>query len=149
MFVRCFKQEAIRLPNLQNGGWKPGPCFVPPLLSHTSATWPPAKGVAGPLQHPRASNSFLSVSQLTFLTSWVGWLENPRDPHVIASPALGLQLHITMPGFRFLTWVLEVKCKSPYLQGKHLIHRAISPVPDTIFSLNLALVTTETNYMIF
>lgn len=118
-------------------------------LSHTSATWPPAKGVAGPSQHPRASNSFLSVSQLTFLTSWVGWLENPRDPHVIASPALRLQLHITMPGFRFLTWVLEVKCKSPYLQGKHLIHRAISPVPDTIFSLNLALATTETNYMIF
>lgn len=73
-----------------------------PCLSHMA----PAKGAAGPSQHPRTSHSFLSVSQLTFLTSWVGCLVNPRDPHATASPALGLQLHTTMSGFCFLTWVL-------------------------------------------
>lgn len=89
-----------------------------PYLSHMA----PAKGAARLSQHPRTANSFLSVSQLAFLTSWFGWLVNPRDPQVTASPALGLQLHITMPGFCFLTWILGVKYKSPCLQGKHLIH---------------------------
>lgn len=145
MFASCFKQEAVGLPNLQNGGWKPRPCFVPPLLSHSSATWPPAKGAAGPSQHPRTSNSFLSVSQLTFLTSWVGWLANPRDLHVTASPALGLQLHITMPGF----------CSGSQMQISMLTRQTPYPqshLPSTrhdFLFLNLALATTETNYMIF
>lgn len=75
--------------------------FVPPLLPHASATWPPPKELRGPHSLPGRLIVF-SVC----LTSWVGCLANPRDPHATASPALGLQLHITMPGFCFLTWVL-------------------------------------------
>lgn len=74
----------------------------------------------------------------------------PQGSTCDCTPALGLQLHSTMPGFCFLTWVLGITRKSSRLQGKHLPHRAIPPVPDMIFfPLNLALDTIQTNYITF
>lgn len=56
----------------------------------------------------------------------IGLKFTERHSPISASPELGLQ-HAPLYVF---TWVLGIKCISLYLQGKHSVNGAISPVSE-------------------
>lgn len=67
---------------------------------------------------------------------WTRWPESPRDPPVSISPALGLQVCATMPGFLQVCW--GPKLRSSCFYGRHFTRWAISLAPcfclDMVFS---------------
>lgn len=80
---------------------------------------------------PQAPSTFIFRLDLGLSWNWLSgahWLARELRVLLSISPALARQACSPMPGLLCVR-VLEIKFRSPCLQGKHFSHRAMSPTP--------------------